>query len=231
MLNQKLSWNISMNMTHQKLLCGKMKLKRASGWLTSDANKPKCQNNAEVISPTVSWGSDSQYFLGPHLFYSCHMRFYFWMKAALIKRFNCLSVCLMVKLLHLLQVWISLPVQFSRLPSIGRRCLISKAPVTKAHQAAFCSSCSPDESNRLLIFHPQTDQTPLTHDIRCPWTSIPPLSWAVSPIKAIQSTNQSQVALVFGNVFESYAKIQFFVISSSKRDSIPIIIFSYLAYE
>lgn len=58
MLNQKLSWNISMNMTHQKLLCGEMKLKPAWGWLTSDANKPKCQNNAGVISPTVSWGSD-----------------------------------------------------------------------------------------------------------------------------------------------------------------------------
>lgn len=116
LLNQKLSWNISVTMTHQKLLCGKMKLKWSSGWLMSDANKLKCQNNAEVISPTVSWGSDLQCFPGLHLFYSCHMRFYFWMKAALIKRFNCLSVCLMVKLFHLLQVWISLLAQFSRLP-------------------------------------------------------------------------------------------------------------------
>jgi len=40
---------------------------------------------------------------GSALFYSCHMRFYFWKEAALIKRFNCLSACLMLQLLHLLQ--------------------------------------------------------------------------------------------------------------------------------
>lgn len=220
MFNQKLSWNISMNMTHQNLLCGKMKLKRALGWLTSDANKPKCQNNAEVISPTVSWGSDLQYFLGLHLLYSCHMRFYFWMKAALIKRFNCLSVCLMVKLLHLLHVWISLPVQ-----SIGRRCLISEGLVMKAHQACFLFPHSPGGSNRLLIFHPQTDQTWLNLDISCPWTSIPHFHELSAQSRPFSQPINSQVASAVGNVFEDYAKFEFFVTSSSKRDSIPIIIF------
>lgn len=135
MLNQNLSWNSSTNVTQQELLCRKMKC--YSLWLTPNANKPKCQNNAEVISTTRSWEKDLQSLPVPHLFYSCHMRFYFWMKAALIKRFNCLSVCLMVKLLHLLQAWISLPVQFSRLLSILRRCLISVAVVMKANTPRF----------------------------------------------------------------------------------------------
>lgn len=135
MLNQNLSWKISTNVTHQQLLYRKMK--RYSLWLTSNANKPKCQNNAGVISTTASWEKDLQFLPVPHAFYSCHMRFYFWMKAALIKRFNCLSVCLMVKLLHLLQAWISLPVQFSRLHSILRWCLISVTLAMKANTACF----------------------------------------------------------------------------------------------
>lgn len=203
MLNQKLSWNIAMTMTHQKLLCGKMKPKWSSGWLMSDANKLKCQNNADVISPTVSWGSDLQCFPGLHLFYSCHMRFYFWMKAALIKRFNCLSVCLMVKLFHLLQVWISLLAQFSRLPSIIRRCLISEVKWWRHTSHGFRSSCFPDESNRLLISHPQTDQTALNHDISCPWTSIPHFHELSAQSRPSNQPINHQVAV--GNVFENDA--------------------------
>lgn len=135
MLNQNLSWNISTNVTHQEILCSKMKC--YSLWLTSNANKPKCQNNVQVIRTIASWEKDLQFLPVPHLFYSSHMRFYFWMKAALIKRFNCLSVCLMVKLLHLFQAWISLPVHFSRLLSILRQCLISVAMVMRANTACF----------------------------------------------------------------------------------------------
>lgn len=192
-------------MTHRKLLCAKMKLKWSPGWLTSDANKPKCQNNAEVISPTVSWGSDLQCFPGLHVFYSCHMRFYFWMKAALIKRFNCLSACLMVKLLHLLQVWISLPAQFPRLPSIVRRCLISEAEWWRHTRHAFHSSCSPDETNRLLIFHPQTDQTPLNHDISCPWTSVLHFHELSAKWRPSNQPINSQGAPAAGNVVKNDA--------------------------
>lgn len=76
----------------------------------------------------------------------------------------------MVKLLHLLHVGISLPVQFSRLPSILRRCLISVDVAMKANRHAYSSPTSPDESNRLLIFHPQIDQAPFNHDINYPLT-------------------------------------------------------------
>lgn len=135
MLNQHLSWKISTRVTHQDLPCRKMKT--CSLWLTSNANKQKSQNNVKIISTTSSWEKDLQFLPVPHVFYSCHMRFYFWMKSPLIKRFNCLSVCRMVKLLHLLQAWISLPIQSSRLLSILRWCLISVTLVMKAANAAY----------------------------------------------------------------------------------------------
>lgn len=107
-----------------------------------------------------------------------HMRFYFWKEAALIKRFNCLSACLMLQLLHLLQAQISLLLQFSRFPSILRLVLNQSNPgnASKYSRLAFFSSCHPDKSNRLLIFHPQRDQAPLSpfsHGISCPLTPIP----------------------------------------------------------
>lgn len=189
MLNQNLSWKISRNVTHQKLLCRKMKC--YSLWLTSNANKPKCQNNAQVISTTASWEKDLQFLAVPCVFYSSHVRFYFWMKAALIKRFNCLSVCLMVKLLHLLQAWISLPVQFSRLLSILRRCLISVTLAMKANTTYFPFPSS-DKSNRLLIFHPQADWAPFNHDISCPLTWIPHSDrLSISPRPSNQPTPSS----------------------------------------
>lgn len=132
MVNQHLSWKISTKVTHQDLPCRKMKT--YSLWLTSNANKQKSQNNVEIISTTAS---SKIYSSSQSPMYSCHMRFYFWMKAALIKRFNCLSVCLMVKLLHLLQAWVSLPIQSSRLLSILRWCLISVTLVMKAANTAY----------------------------------------------------------------------------------------------
>lgn len=45
-----------------------------------------------------------------------------------------------------------------------------------ANRHAYSSPTFPDESSRLLIFHPQIDQAPFNHDINCPLTWIP---WAV----------------------------------------------------
>lgn len=157
------------------------------------------------------------------------MRFYFCMKAALIKRFNCLSVCLMVKLLHLLPVWVSLPVQFSRLPSILRWCLISVTVAMTANRHAYSFPTFPDESSRLLIFHPQIDQAPFNHDINCPLTWIP---WAVREFTGCvhdqghpinQSTARSHLQLEsFWKPCLKFCSSLFFL---SRRVFIPIVIF------
>lgn len=81
-----------------------------------------CENTSEQLEQRAQPQAAVWFMITPGsaLFYSCHMRFYFWKEAALIKRCNCLSACLMPQLLHLLQAWISLLLQFSRFPCISR---------------------------------------------------------------------------------------------------------------
>lgn len=145
------------------------------------------------------------------------------MKAALIKRFNCLSVCLMVKLLHLLQAWISLPVQFSRLLSILRRCLISVTLAMKAN-TTYVPFPSSDKSNKLLIFHPQAHWAPFNHDISCPLTWIPHSEGlSISPGPSNQPTFSSTYKGAIS--LKIVPKILFFVIFFSRGVSVPILIF------
>lgn len=110
-----------------------------------------------------------------------------------------------------------------------RRCLISETKWWRHTSHGFSPSCFPDGSNRLLIPHPQTDQTPLNHDISCPWTPIPHFQELSAQSRPFSQPTNSQVAV--RNVFENDGMPNSLWFFSSKKDSIPIIIFSYLAYE